>query len=518
MSSPAGKAGLGAAALLATAAFLRLWDLGSADVWVDEANAVLIARGPLAQLCDRLALDSSPPLFYLLLHAWIGLFGDGEAIVRLPSALAGIALVAAIWRVGSLAVSPAAGWWAGWLAALAPVALQHARQARMYSLLPLLALLSCAFLVRALREGRARDHAAWVGTTLLALYLHNMALHLLPLQALLIALAGAPRPRWLALGAAAIAGGYAPLVPLLRSQLANPDHYAWLEPLWRSWGPHGAVARTLGAFSPGADYLLYVVPGRPDWRWIPASLCAALGGWGARSLWKRRGELGALGALWIPAFLVVPAASALVLSALGRPHYVPSRVDQLFFPAFALLVGAGIAAMQPRALRVSLGFALCAIAVITSLAAYREAGRLAPVGDRALAQAIAREHRPGEVILCTSLTRASLAYYLGPAGIEESLISYPRDTARHLGAQNDARLLVDAKGLDRELEEVLAEARARTAAGGRLFVVRVHTPINVLLEPRRLTSRAELAPLKALGSFVQSGPALPVSLELYRFR
>jgi hypothetical protein len=63
--------------------------------------------------------------------------------------------------------------------------------------------------------------------------------------------------------------------------------------------------------------------------------------------------------------------------------------------------------------------------------------------ERALAGQVASVLKPGDVVLSTGLTRAPLEYYFLIWGVETPILSYPRDTALHLGAQNDARLIAD---------------------------------------------------------------------------
>jgi mannosyltransferase len=62
-------------------------------LWLDEAQSVAIARVPLADIPGALRRDGAPPLYYVLLHGWIRLFGDGDVAVRV---LSGICSVAAI--------------------------------------------------------------------------------------------------------------------------------------------------------------------------------------------------------------------------------------------------------------------------------------------------------------------------------------------------------------------------------------------------------------------------------------
>src|SRR5260370_8999649 len=83
------------APVLLLAAGVRLFGLGNADLWGDEAFSVVTSRGPLFQLFGLLARsEPHPPLHPLLLAGWLRVFGSSEFVSRIPSAFAGIAAVA----------------------------------------------------------------------------------------------------------------------------------------------------------------------------------------------------------------------------------------------------------------------------------------------------------------------------------------------------------------------------------------------------------------------------------------
>ena len=57
------------------------------------AIAKLPLTGPATTLWEGLREDGSPPLYYLLLHGWIELFGTGTAVVRALSAVLNLAAI-----------------------------------------------------------------------------------------------------------------------------------------------------------------------------------------------------------------------------------------------------------------------------------------------------------------------------------------------------------------------------------------------------------------------------------------
>src|SRR6266498_48084 len=71
------------------AAVPRFYRLGDQSFWFDEAYSVVQARKPLGDLLAATAADTQPPLYYLLLGLWGGLFGDSEPALRSLSALLG---------------------------------------------------------------------------------------------------------------------------------------------------------------------------------------------------------------------------------------------------------------------------------------------------------------------------------------------------------------------------------------------------------------------------------------------
>ena len=66
------------AGILALGFAFRAAGITELGLWFDEANGVLFAAAPLTEIPGLLAADSSPPLYYLLLHLWRALFGAGD--------------------------------------------------------------------------------------------------------------------------------------------------------------------------------------------------------------------------------------------------------------------------------------------------------------------------------------------------------------------------------------------------------------------------------------------------------
>ena len=128
---------LGLVLFLATA--LRCFRLGSQSLWSDEGNSVTLAQAGLTEIATRTALDIHPPLYYWLLHAWIGLFGTNEVAVRSLSVVVSVLAVAVTFALARRLFGTPAALVSSFLMAISPFQVHYAQETRMYALLGLLA-------------------------------------------------------------------------------------------------------------------------------------------------------------------------------------------------------------------------------------------------------------------------------------------------------------------------------------------------------------------------------------------
>lgn len=119
------------------------------SVWFDEAYSILVAQQQPAEAVALTAVDTHPPIYYLLLHVWGGVFGWGEMSLRSLSALALCGLVV----VASALARKLFGWRAGVLTAIlvaiSPMLLRYGFEVRMYSVGALVGCLATLTLVYA---------------------------------------------------------------------------------------------------------------------------------------------------------------------------------------------------------------------------------------------------------------------------------------------------------------------------------------------------------------------------------
>lgn len=167
--------GLGLVVLVAVSMLVRTGDLDT-GFWIDEGLSVGIADRPLLDIPGILRQDGAPPLYYMLLHAWLGIAGDSEVATHSLSLIFALLCVPAAWWALRAPFGVRTAWIGAALAALNPFLTSYAQETRMYSLVVLLGLLACGAFLRALVMRRPR-WAPGLGLALAALlYTHNWAL------------------------------------------------------------------------------------------------------------------------------------------------------------------------------------------------------------------------------------------------------------------------------------------------------------------------------------------------------
>jgi hypothetical protein len=114
--------------LLATSLALRLPGLFE-SLWFDEVwRTFIILREE--KIADLLLHDVHNPLYNALMYAWVRLFGDSEVSIRLPSLIAGYALVWLIWRWARERLGPRPAAIAAIWLLLAPVPVWYSTEAK----------------------------------------------------------------------------------------------------------------------------------------------------------------------------------------------------------------------------------------------------------------------------------------------------------------------------------------------------------------------------------------------------
>lgn len=140
------------------------------SVWFDEAYSILLAKRPVGELLALTGVDAHPPLYYLLLKAWAGVFGWGEYALRSLSAVLATLTVGVVFLLvrrlftvrTALVVLP--------FLVVAPFALRYGYEIRMYALAALIGALASLVLVYAQASKRKKLWVVYAVLVALGMY------------------------------------------------------------------------------------------------------------------------------------------------------------------------------------------------------------------------------------------------------------------------------------------------------------------------------------------------------------
>lgn len=329
---------------------LRLHDLGTRSLWVDELFSVgLAAQTPSTILTVLYGEEANMALYYAFMYVWLHLVGPAadETWMRLPSVLFGAAGLWALYRLGARLDGPITGLVAAGLAAVNAYHIEMSQEARAYTLWALLATLSWVALVDALDNSHRRSWLRYVAWTSLAFYAHLFTLFLIPAQVALVAIR-ARSSEWRMLVASGI-GVAALCVPFVPFFLANSDGSQILH-VRRS--DLNDLFDLLRLFAGASNPLLIV--------YIALALIGtSVGVYRA----TRAASRAAVGRALVPLlWLLVPILTIFLLS-----YVKPMFKERYLFaamPAFPLLVAVGLMALRPVLLRPLAVVAIVGLALV----------------------------------------------------------------------------------------------------------------------------------------------------------
>ncbi len=370
--------------------------VGSA-LWLDEALSVEIARLPLGDLKQALKIDGAPPLYYVLLHAWMAAFGESDSSVRGLSSLFAVATLPLAWYAGRRIGGTSGAVAAVVVFGTSPYLVRYGSETRMYSAVIFLVVAGYLAIMRAWERPSSYGRLALLGAICGLLVLTQYwALYLLMATGLVLVRVAwrprAPAHRSIAIRVlvAAVIGSAAFLAPWLPTFLYQRAHtgtpwgrpvqpfQAFIDSITDFGGPGGVIKpqdTTLGIM------LLVLV--------LVALFAVGLGG--------RRLEVDLRTRPAARPLAFVAAATLGIGVVLGRLSGVAfqPRYAAVIFPVFLLLVVMGLTQLRDEPIRVGV------LAVLVAMGLLGVGRNL--VVDRTqaaeLAAAINRDAVPGDVVV-----------------------------------------------------------------------------------------------------------------------
>ena len=185
--------GLWFGVVLLIATLLRTYKLGNKSFWLDEAASSMLARSDWHTFLNALVhRQANMTLYYLVLRGWIHL-GNSETSVRLLSVLFGVASIPLMYQLATYIFGHKTARVAALLLGVHQFHIQYSQEARGYSLLVFLGLLSCYLFVQLLTTDR-KIWLAYVLTNVLVIYAHVFGAWVLIGQWIFVIISPTSRP------------------------------------------------------------------------------------------------------------------------------------------------------------------------------------------------------------------------------------------------------------------------------------------------------------------------------------
>lgn len=172
--------------ITAIGALLR-FPLIDAGVDIDDVSSIYIAEScGLDQLIERLRnCEFSPPLYFLILSAWIRMFGDSAVSVVIPSVVFGVSLVPCVFILAKeLFEREDIAMTSAFFVAVSPLAALFSREVRSSSLIALVTTVAFFFFVKCLKATRKQRLLGLGVSVLTMLYTSYLGLLLVGLMVL----------------------------------------------------------------------------------------------------------------------------------------------------------------------------------------------------------------------------------------------------------------------------------------------------------------------------------------------
>jgi uncharacterized membrane protein len=321
--------------LVILALIIRFHAISTPVIWYDEAFSILLGERSPRLIWATTARDVHPPLYYLILHYWMLLFGNTALSVRGLSAVADVGTLVLCLKLLSLVATRRATCFAGLMLAFLPLSVRYSQEVRMYALLGFWLMGATVALVCWSRQPQARRYAVlYVLLMAAAFYTHYFAALSVLVHWLYWSGLGSGESTTLScrkwfLANVAIVALYLPWLPHLIDQLRRMNGLEWVAPTTWEMLP-GLVSRSVMMVS-ATDRGL-------GWALLVSALvlaCCVLAWLKGRA--DRRTVLLLLAYFFVPVItvflvsLIVPVfvTRYLVFAAIGLPLIVALALDGL---------------------------------------------------------------------------------------------------------------------------------------------------------------------------------------------
>jgi hypothetical protein len=163
--------------LIVASLYVRVHNIGG-QFWMDEGITVGISSHSLSSIPGILRYDGSPPLYYMLLHIWMSMVGNGEAATHWLSVIcATLTIPLGFWAGETIGGSRRAALTSATLFAFNAFLDYYSQETRMYALMTVFGLLATVGFIRGFVFRERRYVILFAASQALMFYTHNWSVY-----------------------------------------------------------------------------------------------------------------------------------------------------------------------------------------------------------------------------------------------------------------------------------------------------------------------------------------------------
>lgn len=466
---------------LVIGSILRLDHIALRPFWLDEANAANLLH---VASWSKISAAESCPIYVIISDGWSGFWGDSERSLRMLSAIFSLGSIIAAYPLGKELFGRKAGLWSAFLMAVNYFSIFYAIQARQYSFIIFVSLLSGLALLKLSRRRSLINIFSYILINVISAYSHPWMFLLIGAHLVWVALFERKLLRILLPSLLVVLSAAIPyLISLLR--FAGNGINDWI-----SIPSLSAIGETFDYFtygsgwlfvitgSIGAFLLIFKIRKKEQSQNISYSI--------EEDVSQLKQDLPGLA--FSLCCLLLPILTGWLISQF-IPLYVPGRYEAVALPGFILL-----AAFLLSRFRNPVFISLLALILFFSSYAQVRAEKQAilseTVNDRTVAEAVISAAANGDLVIFTDLSGPSFQYYSSRIGSTKRIRQeyFPAEMAAHPAAQRSYVSVEDKRMLSAEAQELASKiAQEKTERDFSVWVLSMDS------NPASQTLSAELA-------------------------
>lgn len=218
--------------LLVLALVLRVWYIGKTDLGGDESFSLFMALQSVPDLVRMLCQGDNPPLWELLLHFWVKVFGISEAAIRSLSLIFSVLTIIPIYYLGEKHICRFSGIVASLFYCFSTFSIYLAHECRVYSLIGFATASSVFLFISCIHRPKTFKFILLTIANLMLMYGHYLSVWIIVMEFVIALGINLIRKKiWkpYLLHAAALLVLFAPMFPVLFTRFFDSGvHGTWI--------------------------------------------------------------------------------------------------------------------------------------------------------------------------------------------------------------------------------------------------------------------------------------------------